>query len=1275
MINPFSRLRERWGMRQRNGSVLPRNPAPRAGIIDAICLEDRTLFSANPIAELANSNGDDAGVLAPVIEEIPDQIIAEDTSTSLLLTVSDPDTPIESLTLSATTDNSELIQLEHITWRPLGEAFRVDLAPVENQFGQAEITFSVSDGTNTTTESFGLHVKPTNDRPTSVGFDELGIQDFGDRIEIDLFAAFEDVESADEDLVFSIDSTTGGNLADSIKIDSERGVLVIDKADGASGTMDLLVRATDEDGKSILLGGIKDPITVYEEIVGVDKSEAAAIGLEPITLITGYGFFEYVDGAYKFDTFIESKLRYALNDERYISNDSPVVLDIENSFYVNTPAGRDRWAEVLKVAHDERPDLDIGVYSFLPERSWFAPISHHRSQDDLERNVNTGFLSYAEQHETGYVKWLQRNNEFRSAETNVDAMKLGEHLDTVHPSLYTFYIENRVAAWQDVSANSNDSTFSSDTSFVGVNAVRIKASVGGRLPTGLSTSAYYYVVNEDEFNFQLSATPGGEAISFGDDQRGELFITEVGTGLNRNILDWHVYAEENIAEARKLGRPVNAWLSPSKEGVAQEHMDYDFFKLQLETVAPLVDEITIFNLAGQIPHADSEWWAALTDFMAEQRAAVRPLELTIENTNSDPVATGERIDTLEGWTLTGSVLSNDTDADGDELSAQLVVAPEFASTFELNPDGTFRYEHDGSEQPTDSFTYQVSDGRGGSDTAAVDLHFLPINDAPKLDAPETLAVEQGQNVVLNEIQIHDPDSESLLVTVAAQNGTLSLTKLDGLELQADAVANSAITIQGSVSSMNSAITIRGSVPSLNSALTSLQFEGGAGFSGSAEVSVMVFDHELVEQASIAIDVLPDKTLALDEVDKAASESIATARVQENQLLTIRDVRLDGDQKELIEVELQVQNGTFSIRLVQGLKFIEGDGQDDAIVRIKGSRDSINQALSHIVYRSNLDFHGSDNLMIREIDGVGQRESVVKIDVVAGGDSPHAVGPALQEVDNDGEIVFSAANRNAVTIDNILGRTVEITLSVADGELTLADTSEIEITHGTGRGDESVTFRGSEDAIHAAMDGMSYRSEPGFAGQTSLRILVLEVDRVTSMRAGTQSIQILVAESNAAPIAENMRFETSTGTALTGSFLNHISDADGDNLTVEIITRPTNGSIAVGGDGAFTYRPQPGFVGTDQLTYRVRDGELPSELATMTFEVLAEVSSDVTASLTESLTDASSVWRFTRQSRSDDSASSFDAAVDAHTSVDSNSDDETINVNEAFTKLLTSFYLS
>lgn len=96
--------------------------------------------------------------------------------------------------------------------------------------------------------------------------------------------------------------------------------------------------------------------------------------------------------------------------------------------------------------------------------------------------------------------------------------------------------------------------------------------------------------------------------------------------------------------------------------------------------------------------------------------------------NSAPVATDDSFDTPEDTTLTGDVLTNDTDADGDTLEATLVTGTANGS-LSLATDGSFTYQPNENYFGTDSFTYQATDG-AEFDTATATITITPVNDPP-----------------------------------------------------------------------------------------------------------------------------------------------------------------------------------------------------------------------------------------------------------------------------------------------------------------------------------------------------------------------------------------------------------------------------------------------------------------------------------------------------------------------------------------------------------------
>src|SRR5205085_1304094 len=82
------------------------------------------------------------------------------------------------------------------------------------------------------------------------------------------------------------------------------------------------------------------------------------------------------------------------------------------------------------------------------------------------------------------------------------------------------------------------------------------------------------------------------------------------------------------------------------------------------------------------------------------------LAITVVHVNQAPVASNDSYSTDEDTNLSPSaaigVLANDSDADGDPLTAVLVSGPSHAASFALNADGSFSYTPAGNYNGSDS---------------------------------------------------------------------------------------------------------------------------------------------------------------------------------------------------------------------------------------------------------------------------------------------------------------------------------------------------------------------------------------------------------------------------------------------------------------------------------------------------------------------------------------------------------------------------------------------
>ena len=147
--------------------------------------------------------------------------------------------------------------------------------------------------------------------------------------------------------------------------------------------------------------------------------------------------------------------------------------------------------------------------------------------------------------------------------------------------------------------------------------------------------------------------------------------------------------------------------------------------------------------------------------------------------NDPPVAVADSFGFVEDTPVNGNVLANDSDPNGDPLSAALVSGPTNGA-LTLDADGSFTYTPVLDFNGTDSFIYRASDGRGGTATATVTLTGTPVDDparanddsyATAANTPLTVAAAQG--VLANDV---DPEGDAFSASLVSgpANGTLTL---------------------------------------------------------------------------------------------------------------------------------------------------------------------------------------------------------------------------------------------------------------------------------------------------------------------------------------------------------------------------------------------------------------------------------------------------------------------------------------------------------------------
>jgi VCBS repeat-containing protein len=221
--------------------------------------------------------------------------------------------------------------------------------------------------------------------------------------------------------------------------------------------------------------------------------------------------------------------------------------------------------------------------------------------------------------------------------------------------------------------------------------------------------------------------------------------------------------------------------------------------------------------------------------------------VTINGIDDPPVAANDGTTTDEDSpvaVVAPGVLINDSDPDvGDTLTVTSVDTSGTAGSVTVwNADGSFTYDPNGQfeylqtgSSATDSFTYTVSDGKGGTDTATVTITIDGVNDPP---------------VALNDSVT---TSENTPVTIDVLNND---SDIDGGTLAVDSATQGA---NGSVTCNATAVTYTPAINFTGTDSFTYTISDGNGGTASATVTVTV---AVPAQINVQIDTGPTASISI-----------------------------------------------------------------------------------------------------------------------------------------------------------------------------------------------------------------------------------------------------------------------------------------------------------------------------------------------------------------------------------------------------------------------------
>ena len=593
--------------------------------------------------------------------------------------------------------------------------------------------------------------------------------------------------------------------------------------------------------------------------------------------------------------------------------------------------------------------------------------------------------------------------------------------------------------------------------------------------------------------------------------------------------------------------------------------------------------------------------------------------ITVSAVNDPPVSNPNTINVDEGATANTtvntytSVLDNDTDTEGDPLVVSLVSSTT-NGTLTFQPNGTFSYEHDGSETTTDSFTYKANDGSSDGNTVTVTININPINDCPSLPVGTTLphvfnTLEDQQSPAYNlRNLLIDGDHTFHSYTVTHTNPSLGSMNLDAFgngdgDLVFNPAANEFGSATGTITVSDGLcplyIPISIIVQSVNDCPTVIN--------PIADQTANEDDPDLIIDVGNVFTDIESSTLSysaisnnLSLVTASAAGTAVTLDFQDNQFgsaiivvtVTDGDINCTIDDSFNINVSgindapstasdtISLVNGATATTLNDGITTTvlandtDADGDAMTAVVVTSTVNGVLNLLANgtFTYTHDGSMTTTDSFTYYATDGMANgNTSTVYIYI---NNPPVAVADTINVMEAGTATTTTGGFTSVLNND-----------SDADGDAMTAQLVS-NPTYGTITLNPNGTFTYVHNGANQTTDSFTYRANDGIISGAPV------------------TVSINVSNTNDPPVANNDTIVVAlNGTATTldngsTSLTNNDTDPDGDALTVSLVSSPSFGTLTLNPGGTFSYVQNGTLNGGDSFTYKVNDGTVDSGNATV-----------------------------------------------------------------------------
>nr|WP_083147440.1 tandem-95 repeat protein [Vibrio parahaemolyticus] len=335
----------------------------------------------------------------------------------------------------------------------------------------------------------------------------------------------------------------------------------------------------------------------------------------------------------------------------------------------------------------------------------------------------------------------------------------------------------------------------------------------------------------------------------------------------------------------------------------------------------------------------------------------------------------------------------------------------------------------------------------------------------------------------------------------------------------------------------------------------LVFTPAENFNGHAEITYTVTDGQLTDEAKVTVTVNPVNDAPTIKVD--AVESITEDAVNTDTVvatLTVRDTDTSEDQ---LTVSLENNSNGYFVLVGNEVKLtqagVDAVNNDELNLKDLTISASVSDGLNPTA-------NDSDSLIVNRVNDAPTVENAIADQVLSEDFDAYTID--LNEVfkDSDSALNFSVSGNNSIQI------------SIVNGVATITPTADW-------NGSETLTFTATDPSGESVSQPVNFTVAP---------VADIVADKATVVE------------------------DTSTVIKVLG---NDTFEGDGKVVSLDTNNGPANGTVSVNPDGSVTYTPNDNYQGTDSFTYIVTSGGV-SESTTVSVDVTpvndAPVAKDDTA---------------------------------------------------------------